>query len=152
MIVLGANLTTDRTLHLDRLVPGAVSRPRTAVVTAGGKSVNVCRAARALGVRPRLVANLPGRAGALVGDLLAAEGHDVVPVVTEGELRSSMIVLEDDGRTTVLNEPGPLLTPAGREALLDALDGECRRPGPAGGHRLLVMSGSLPPGEPAADL
>lgn len=145
MIVVGANLTTDRTLFLDRLVPGNVMRPRTAVVTAGGKSVNVCRASRAYGVRPRLVANLPGRLGALAGDLLDEEGHDVVRVVTQGEIRSATVIIEDDRRITVLNEPGPELTPEDRAALLDAFDAN------VAGHRVVAASGSLPPGAPAAD-
>ena len=37
----------DRTLRMERLTPGAVQRPRTADLTAGGKAVNVCRAAQA---------------------------------------------------------------------------------------------------------
>jgi 1-phosphofructokinase family hexose kinase len=146
VIVLGANLTFDRTLQVERLVPGHVIRPRTAVVTAGGKSVNVCRASRAFGVRPRLVANLPGRAGSVVGDLLDAEGHDVLRVRTAGEIRTATVILEESGRTTVLNEPGPELTFVNRKSLLDALARHCA------GERVLVASGSLPPGPAAADL
>ncbi len=146
VLVVGANLTVDRTLRLDRLVPGSVMRPDSAVATAGGKAVNVCRAARAHGVRPRLVANLPGALGAVAADWLAAEGHDVRAVRTEGELRSAIIVLEADGRASVLNEPGPMLTSAGRAALVAAATQECP------GHRVMVLSGSLPPGPHAARL
>jgi len=140
MLVLGANLAIDRTLRMDQLRPGHVQRPRSAQMSAGGKSVNVCRASAAHRVRPRLVANLPGVLGSYVGDLLAAEGHDVVRVATAGEIRSATIILEDDGRTTVLNEPGPDLSAADREALLAAVR-SC-----LGGTDVVVMSGSLPPG------
>jgi 1-phosphofructokinase family hexose kinase len=142
LLVLGANLGVDRTLRLERLLPGYVQRPRAAAVTAGGKAVNICRASRAHGVRPRLVANLPGRAGELVGDMLTAEGHDVRRVATAGEARSQIIIIEDDSRITVLNEPGPLLSEADLEALLGALLEELP------GHRVVVGSGSLPPGAP----
>ncbi|MBK6872441.1 MAG: bifunctional hydroxymethylpyrimidine kinase/phosphomethylpyrimidine kinase [Kineosporiaceae bacterium] len=153
MLVIGANLTIDRTLTLERLVPGHVMRPRTAIPTGGGKSVNVCRAARAHGIRPRLVANLPGRMGALVGEMLEAEGHDVRRVATSGEIRSAIVIIEDDGRATVLNEPGPELTAADREALLAAVEDELATAATAGTpHRVAVASGSLPPGEHAADL
>jgi len=155
VLVVGANLTVDRTLRMTRLVPGHVIRPSSAVATAGGKSVNVCRASRAHGVRPRLVANLPGRLGAVVGDLLDDEGHDVRRVVTAGEIRSAIVIIEDDGRATVLNEPGPELSPADRAAFLDAVEAEARavRPGGNGpAHRVAVASGSLPPGAGAADL
>ena len=137
------NLGVDRSLRLERLRPGYVQRPRSVEVTAGGKSVNVCRASRAHGVRPRLVANLPGRGGAFVGELLAAEGHDVRAVATQGEARSQVIIIEDDLRVTVLNEPGPPLSAEDRERLLEALAEELDS------HRVVTASGSLPPGTPA---
>ena len=142
LLVLGANLGIDRTLRLERLLPGYVQRPREARATAGGKAVNICRAARAHGIRPRLVANLPGRMGELVGDMLDAEGHDVRRVVTAGEARSQIIVIEDDQRITVLNEPGPELSPPDFAALLAAAAEELA------GRRVAVASGSLPPGAP----
>jgi 1-phosphofructokinase family hexose kinase len=111
-------------------------------VTAGGKSVNVCRASRAHGVRPRLVANLPGRAGAFVGEMLVAEGHDVRAVATDGEARSQMILIEDDLRITVLNEAGPRLSARDHERVLAAFAEELP------GHRVATASGSLPPGAP----
>jgi 1-phosphofructokinase family hexose kinase len=146
VIVFGANLTMDRTVSLPRLVPGNVHRPSAAVVTAGGKSVNVCRACAAHGLRPRLVVNLPGRGGETVGDLLDAEGHDMRRVLTAGEIRSATIIIESDLRITVLNEPGPQLSASDRAALLDAFEAE------AVGHRIAVASGSLPPGPHAAGL
>jgi 1-phosphofructokinase family hexose kinase len=141
VLVLGANLAVDRTLRMSRLAPGQVQRPRSADVTGGGKAVNVCRAALAHGVRPRLIANLPGAFGHVVGDLLGGEGHDLRPVPTSGEIRSATIIIEDDLRTTVLNEPGPPLAPADRGALLTAVTEELP------GHAVLVLTGSLPPGD-----
>ena len=143
MLVLGANLATDRTLRMHRLAPGYVQRPYAAEGTAGGKAVNVCRAAACLGVRPRLVANLPGRLGAAVGDLLRAEGHDVRAVPTSGEIRAAIIIIEDDDRVTVLNEPGPPLRGADLDAVIEAFTDE------AGRHRVGVAGGSLPPAAPA---
>src|SRR5207249_7823511 len=90
MLVLGLNLGVDRSLRLERLLPGHVQRPRSVELTAGGKSVNVCRASRAHGVRPRLIANLPGRGGTLLGEMIAAEGHDVRAVTTDGEPRAQV--------------------------------------------------------------
>ncbi len=140
MLVLGANLALDRTLRVTRLVPGQVQRPSAVSVTAGGKSVNVMRAAAAHGQRAVLVANLPGPAGGSLEELLASEGHAVVPVRTSGQVRCAVIVLEDDGRATVLNEPGPPLSSADAAAVILALEGAAD-----GGHRVLVASGSLPP-------
>lgn len=144
MLVLGLNLGVDRSLRLERLLPGHVQRPRSVVVTAGGKSVNVCRASRAYSVRPRLIANLPGRVGALLGEMLVAEGHDVRAVATDGEARSQLIIIEDDLRITVLNEPGPVLSAGGLDRLFTAFGEEIP------GQRVAAASGSLPPGAPDA--
>jgi len=144
MLVLGTNLALDRTLRLERLVPGNVQRPSSVSVTAGGKSVNVVRAAAAHGVRGTLVANLPGRAGGIIGALLEDEGHAVVPVPTAGEARCAIIVLEGDSRVTVLNEPGPPLNADDAHRLLAALSTAAEAG--AGRDGVVVASGSLPPG------
>jgi 1-phosphofructokinase family hexose kinase len=146
MHVLGANLALDRTLRLPRLMPGHVQRPESVVVTGGGKSVNVLRAARAHGACGTLVANLPGRTGSYLASLLEDEGHDVVPVPTRGEARCAMILLEAGGRVTVINEPGPELSASDADALLGALDVSLAGAGSSTGPRVLVASGSLPPG------
>src|SRR5687768_13817981 len=109
MLIAGPNLTIDRTLTLDQLRPGDVLRFSSAVITPGGKGVNVARTAQALGTRATLFGFAPGRTGAAVIELLADEGHDVVPVAVGGEVRSAAIVLERSGRVTVMNEPGPRL-------------------------------------------
>jgi len=144
LLVLGANLAVDRTLRIASLVPGQVLRPREAVATPGGKAVNVARAAAAHGVRVVLVANLPGRTGELIADLLAGEGHDVRPVATSGEARAAIIFLEDNGRTTVINEPGPTLIHHDTVRLMVTVRNELA----TGRHRVVVATGSLPPGAP----
>ena len=148
MLVVGANLTLDRTLRVTRLEPGCVIRPREATVMAGGKAVNVCRAASAHGVHPTLIANLPGELGEYAARLLDAEGIEVLAVPTSGELRGAIIVLEDDGRATVLNEPGPPLSVVERARLLGAIDGAAA----TGGGEVVVVTGSVPPGEGSVGL
>lgn len=144
MLVLGLNLTQDRTLRLAALVPGAVLRALEVETAPGGKPVNVARASLALGGRPTLVANCPGQHGARLAELLATTGLPVVAVPTMGELRSATIVLEATGRTTVINEPGPPFDQKDMTAFLVAYDQALveRRPG------VVVAAGSLPPGAP----
>jgi 1-phosphofructokinase len=109
MLIAGRNLTIDRTIRLDELRPGEGLRARHAHASPGGKSVNVVRAAAALGQPAGLVAFLPqeGRTGEAVGGWLADAGVARHGVPIPGEVRSAAIMLEDDARTTVLNEPGP---------------------------------------------
>jgi 1-phosphofructokinase family hexose kinase len=148
VVIAGPNLTIDRTLSIDELRPGEVLRFERAVVSPGGKGVNVARVARELGAGAVLVGFVPGRTGAAAAALLADEGLSVRGVEVGGELRSTAVVLERSGRVTVFNEPGPPLAPGDWEryeaAMGDALAGERV----LGGERVLACSGSLPPGAP----
>ncbi len=140
MLVVGLNQTIDRTILLSTLDPGHVLRATTAAATPGGKAVNVCRAARTLGHPARLVGPFPGRLGAAARDLLAAEGLDVVAVPVGGELRGTTVILEDGGRSTVINEPGPPLAGAEWSRVVSAIAGAVV------GGAWLAVSGSVPPG------
>jgi 1-phosphofructokinase family hexose kinase len=111
-------------------------------VSAGGKGVNVARAARALGVPAALVAFLPGHTGRAAAALIAEEGVTLQGVPVAGEIRSTAVILEPGGRATVLNEPGPPLEPADWAALESVVAGALPS------HGVLVCSGSLPPGSP----
>ncbi|MEX2548687.1 MAG: PfkB family carbohydrate kinase [Nitriliruptoraceae bacterium] len=143
-LIVSPNLTVDRTVRIARLVPGSVQRPERAVVTAGAKGVNVARVLAAFGDRARLVGYVPSGDRGLVDRLFGAEPLDLVGVEVDGELRVATIYLEDDGRVTVLNEPGPDVDDAAWTALertvRDALAG--------GNDHVVACSGSLPPGAP----
>lgn len=142
MLIAGPNLTLDRILRIDELRPGEVLRFSEATIAPGGKGVNVARVARALDFPAVLVALAPGRTGRAVVHLLRDEGLRVDAVSVGGEVRAASIVLERGGRITVLNEPGPDISPEDWGAYERALDE--RLPG----HRFLVCIGSTPPGSP----
>jgi 1-phosphofructokinase family hexose kinase len=143
VLIAGPNLTTDRTLEIDELRPGEVMRFTRATVTPGGKGVNVARVALALGAPATLVALAPGRTGRAVVELLEDEGIHVQAVPTSGEVRAAIVVLEQSGRTTVLNEPGPPIADEEWTAYEEAVAAAIPE------HRVLVCSGSVPPGAPA---
>src|SRR5215210_6791476 len=142
MLVAGPNLTIDRTLAIGELRPGEVLRFDRVVVTPGGKGLNVARAARSLGHPALLVSLLPGRTGEAAAALIADEGVALHAVPCAGELRSTAVIQERDGRTTVLNEPGPPVGEDEWSAYERALEERL------GGHGVLVCSGSVPPGTP----
>jgi 1-phosphofructokinase family hexose kinase len=144
VLIAGPNLTIDRTIRLAELRPGEVLRARSAVAGAGGKGVNVVRLAAALGCPAELVAFLPrGRSGEAVRAWLADSGVTLHAVAVPGEVRSAAIMLEDSGRATVLNEPGPPAGPEAWERLTASVEARM------GGHRVLACSGSTPPDSPA---
>lgn len=143
-LIISPNLTADRTLSLPELIPGAVLRPPRPVVTAGSKGLNVGRVLSVLGQPATLVGFVPDDDAALVRRLFGVEPVELVGVPVPGQLRVATIYLEDSGRVTVLNEPGPDVGPrdwARLEAAVQAALAD-------GTHRTLVCSGSLPPGTP----
>jgi 1-phosphofructokinase family hexose kinase len=142
MLIAGPNLTIDRTLSIAELRPGEVLRFERVVVTPGGKGLNVARAARAIGHGALLVSFVPGHTGRAGSALIAEEGVELAGVDVGGELRSTAVVLERGGRTTVFNEPGPPLADGDWERYEDALRAW------VAGHGVLVCSGSVPPGAP----
>lgn len=142
MLIANPNLCLDRTVRLRDLRVGAVHRSETAQVTAGGKGVNVARVLRAHGHRPVVAGLVPSVDGRLLESLLAAEGADLVGVAVDGSTRVATVLVEDDGRVTVVNEPGPELDAATWQAYLGEVTGRLRDGG------VLVCTGSLPPGAP----
>ena len=143
MLIAGPNLTIDRTIRLAELRPGEVIRASGADVAAGGKGVNVAKVAALLGCPAELVAFLPqGRTGAVVDAWLAEAGVALQAVPVPGEVRSSAIMLEDSGRTTVLNEPGPPAAEPAWTAYTATVEDRLA------GHRVLACSGSTPPSSP----
>jgi 1-phosphofructokinase len=139
VLIAGPNLTFDRTSRIPALRPGEVLRLDVMTVEPGGKGLNVARAARALGVPAEIVAFVPGRTGRAAAELIAEEGLALRGVPVSGEIRSTSVILEPD-RATVLNEPGP--------ALADGDWARLERELAFSDHRVLVCSGSLPPGSP----
>ena len=142
MLIAGPNLTIDRTSTLPELRPGEVLRVDGVQVTAGGKGLNVARAARALGHPAVLVGFVPGRVGEALAAMIADEDIELVAVPIAGDLRSTAVLMEPGGRVTVVNEPGPSLAEGDWEAFERALDGA------RAGHAVLACSGSVPPQSP----
>jgi len=142
LVIAGPNLTIDRTMHLAELVPGRVLRATEIEATPGGKGVNVGRAAQAMGVRGTLVSFVPGHTGRAAAALLSEAGVRLRAVACPGEIRSTAVVMEDDGRVTVLNEPGPPVT----AELWRSYEAEIAATLDEAG--ALVCAGSLPRGAP----
>ena len=143
IVTLTPNPSVDRAITLDALVRGEVLRASDVRVDAGGKGVNVARAITAQGGDAIAVMPVGGPEGHLLEELLDAAGVPRRSVAIEGSARMNISVLEPDGTTTKLNEPGPQLDDAEVAGLLDAtLDA-------AQGAAWVVGCGSLPPGAEA---
>jgi 1-phosphofructokinase len=111
------NPSLDRTLRLPRFEPGHVNRATDTMVEPSGKGVNVALALHGVGVPVRAVLPVGGTAGHEIVLLLDDLGLDHIDVPIAGTLRSNISLVEADGRTSKVNEPGPELSDAEADAL-----------------------------------
>ncbi|MCX5200646.1 1-phosphofructokinase [Streptomyces sp. NBC_00237] len=118
ILTVTPNPSLDRTYEVPSLTRGEVLRATSDRMDPGGKGVNVSRAVAAAGHDTLAVLPLGGAPGALVAELLRAEGIAVAPVPVAGQTRSNISVAEPDGALTKINAAGPELTAAESEALL----------------------------------
>ncbi len=143
IVTLTPNPSVDRAVVIDALRRGEVHRATSSRVDPGGKGVNVSRALAAQGAATLAVLPAGGPEGHVMEELLDAAGVARRSVPVAGSLRMNISVLEPDGTTTKLNEPGPHLSPDEVEALLEATLAA------AEDAAWVVGCGSLPPGAPA---
>ncbi|MDN4479934.1 1-phosphofructokinase [Demequina muriae] len=143
IVTVTPNPSIDRAVMIDVLRRGEVHRSTANRVDPGGKGVNVSRALAAQGAESVAVVPIGGPEGHLLEELLDTDGVTRRSVPVLGAVRMNISILEPDGTTTKLNEPGPTLDENEVAALLDAtLD-------LAAGAEWIVGCGSLPPGVPA---
>ena len=136
----------DLTYPLPRYRLGATHRTPPAVTVAGGKALNMARAARAMGADVVVVALLGGGTGRRVVELARAEGLPLVEVDAGVETRTCVsVAAADTGELTEIYEDSRPVPPAVLAAFADALVEQLRRrPG------WLSVSGRGPAGAEAA--
>lgn len=137
IVTLTPNPSLDRTITVTHLIPGEVNRATGVQVDPGGKGINVSRALAANGVPTRAIVPLGGTDGALHASLLEAAGLEHVVVPITGRTRTNVAVIDADGTTTKVNEPGPELRPTEVAALRAAIPHDAAT---------IVLCGSLPGG------
>jgi 1-phosphofructokinase len=126
ILTVTPNPSLDRTYEVPTLERGEVIRATGERMDPGGKGVNVSRAVAAAGQRTVAVLPLGGAPGALIADLLDAQGIEVAPVPIAGATRSNIALAESDGVLTKINAPGPELSAAEQELLLDTVRDQSR--------------------------
>ncbi|WP_449407233.1 1-phosphofructokinase family hexose kinase [Microbacterium maritypicum] len=143
ILTVTPNPALDLTWRVDRLTPGATHRADAGALRAGGKGLNVARVAHAQGAPVLALSTAGGRSGIAFAADLAASGvaHRLVQVAAPTR-QTVAIVDEELGDTTIVNERGANPT----DAEWAALFGEVVDALPSA--RVLVISGSLPPGAP----
>ncbi|MFJ4684020.1 1-phosphofructokinase [Streptomyces sp. NPDC088789] len=140
ILTVTPNPSLDRTYEVPALERGEVIRASGERMDPGGKGVNVSRAIAAAGRRTVAVLPLGGAPGALVAALLHAQGIEVAPVPVAGATRSNIALAESDGVLTKINAPGPELSAAEQESLLETVRER------SAGADWIACCGSLPRG------
>src|SRR5262249_7826322 len=129
IVCAAPNPSVDKLFVTDAVSVGAIHRPDRLVARAGGKGLNVARAAHALGGDVVAVALLAGHAGRWIADELVESGVRTEAVWGEGESRHCLSVAAG-GAMTEFYERGTPPGPEAWEAFLVAV-GAVARPGTA---------------------
>lgn len=127
----------DITFDVDHLVVGRIHRPDGVTRCAGGKGLNMVRAASLMGARVRAVPVLGGPVGDLLAGLLREEGLTSTVVPGSAETRICVSVAGEE--MTEVYQRGTPLGPGVLTAVGQVLD-EVVEPG------WLVLNGGLPAG------
>lgn len=138
IVTLTPNPSLDLTYRVGDLTVGAVQRAENVTVEAGGKGVNVTRNLARNGVGSRAVLPVGMADGERFTALLS--DYEIVRVPIRESVRMNLSVVEPGGVVTKINAPGPSLSPAEVELLVE----ETARA--VEGARWLALCGSLPPG------
>ncbi len=140
IVTVTLNPSLDQTLEVDSLLHGGINKTEPARLDPGGKGVNVARALVTNGVPAVAVLPVGGSNGEALLHLLAEQSVAADVVRIAGTTRANVTIIEHDGTTTKLNEPGPTLAADEVDAVMDAV---ARHATPNG---WIVAGGSLTPG------
>ncbi len=141
IVTLTPNPSIDRTVSLaGALRRGSVQRADSMTSQAGGKGINISRAA--VSAEVATLAVLPAAEDDPFVLELSAAHIPSLTVAPAGPVRVNITISEPDGTTTKLNSPGPVVTAADLAVLADAVADR------AVGADWVVLAGSLPPGAP----
>ena len=141
MHIVCPNPALDRIQLLPEFRPYEVNRVARVISLAGGKGLIVARGARRLGARVNAYGFVGGSVGQFIRQGCDAMGAVDRHVEVNGETRITPVIIEEQtGRSTVLNEKGPHIEPEAERQLLDDL---AARIVP---DDVVITTGSLPEG------
>lgn len=140
IITVTMNPAIDKTVSLSSFQHGGLNRLSHIVRDAGGKGINVSKTLPALGTASLAVGFIAGSTGHFIEKSLHQANISTDFIEIEGETRTNTKVVEPDGTTTDLNEPGPAPSEHDIALLIEKLVSY------ANPDTLFVLSGSVPAG------
>jgi 1-phosphofructokinase family hexose kinase len=139
------NPSIDTRLILNGFLPGRVNRVAEVYRTPGGKAAHVAMALQGLGVTPTWIGFSGGATGSELLAGLRLLGIQTMPVSTDESSRVNLEILDTVGEVTEILEPGGRITPSEWFEFQQVCAGAFQL---AANQRIVVISGSLPPGVP----
>src|SRR5271157_77241 len=137
------NPALDKTMAIPGFAIGRTNRASIEQIDAGGKGINVAKAARQLGCSVTALGFLAGANGRWIADALRAMGIPCDFEWVAGETRVNLKIKDPlTGTETEINEPGFLVGADHVQSLMRRVEEK------AGQCSVMVFSGSLPPGVP----
>jgi tagatose 6-phosphate kinase len=100
------NPMLDKTIYVDRLRVGEITRATKREMSPGGKGINVARQLTRFGVPSIATGFMGGETGQMVEQLLDSEGVKHSFVHIQDLTREGITILESTGRSTGVFEPG----------------------------------------------
>lgn len=140
IVTVTLNPAVDKTLSASRIIMGSVNRMDEVQNIAGGKGINVAKVLKQYGYDVKTLGFLGGYYGKLVSDAIKDMGIEQNFTGVEGETRTSINVITEDGYVTEFLEPGPNITDDEVENFLNTYREEIKDA------ELVVLSGSAPKG------
>ena len=140
IITVTMNPAIDKTVEVKELNVGTLNRIANVLYDAGGKGINVSKVIKELGGETLACGFLGKQGSEIILNHLSKEGIKNDFIIVEGETRTNMKILTNDGRVTELNEPGPTITEKDMDRLNEKL---CSY---ADSSTIFVLAGSVPRG------
>lgn len=134
------NVAVDKLYLVDQFETGKVTRVKECSATAGGKGLNVARVASILGERVLAMGFTGGYSGQYVEEMLRRDGICSEFVHVNGETRSCINIIDQNGKSTELLEPGVTVLEK------EKTEFKAKFEQMIGGSNVVVFSGSMPLG------
>lgn len=134
------NVAVDKAYVIGKLTDHTVMRVNRCTNTAGGKGLNVAKVVHLCGEDVQATGFVGGFNGAYVEDMLKKQNIPSRFVHVQGETRSCINVLDEDGGSTEFLEPGEPIRPEEVQEFLDQFDDIIAD------SSVVTISGSVPKG------
>ena len=143
IVTVTLNPAVDKTCTTSSLMLGEVNRMRTVTNIAGGKGINVAKILRQYGYPVTAAGFLGGYTGEFIRQCMADIHVEDCFTQVQGETRTSINVLAEDGYVTEILEPGPVVSGQELEQFVKNFKETIKK------CDFVVLSGSMAKGIPA---